>query len=162
FVYRATTLHMQAAIAAGRFNDAGFMEAFTVRFADHYLRAFDAFMSGRRDEVPLAWRPLFALHERVNDYAPVQFVIAGMDAHIGRDLPVVLSELYDGWDEFPSKDSANFADYTLVNTILRETFAEVHDRILTHCEDPLGALFCAFSDGTAIPTISAMRRKAWF
>jgi hypothetical protein len=92
----------------------------------------------------------------------VQFVIAGMDAHIGRDLPVVLSELYDGWDAFPPKDGGNFADYLLVNEILRETFADVHDHILTQCDDPLGALFCAFSDTTALPTIASMRRKAWF
>jgi len=162
YVYGATTANMKAAIEAGRFNNPDFMRAFTIRFADHYLTAFDDFWNGRLDEVPLSWRPLFALHEKVTEFEPVQFVIAGMDAHIGRDLPVTLAQLFAGEAGYPERDSALRADYDLVNVILRETFAQVHDHILTRCEDPLGALFCMFSDGTAIPTIAAIRRKAWF
>ena len=162
YVYRQTTRNMKAAIEGGRFANADFMERFTIQFADHYFRAFDAYAGGRDNEVPRAWRPLFLLHTQVTGYDPVQFVIAGMDAHIGRDLPVVLSELFNDDDAYPRKESDTYLDYKMVNTILKETFDDVHDHILTNCDDVLGSLFCSASDEAAIPTIAVLRRKAWF
>lgn len=161
FVYRATTKHIKGAIDQGRFSDGPAMERFTTLFANYYFRALDSYLEQDHAAIPLSWRQLFKTHTRTQNFSAVQFVIAGMDAHIGRDLPVVLSELYSQDSHFPSKQSEVFSDFILINTILRETFADIHDHILTNCDDKLGSLFCKIADDTAIPTIASMRRKAW-
>ena len=73
--------------------DRDYLERFDVEFARLY---FEALAQQERDPalVPPAWRPLF---ERRTDarLARVQFAMAGMNAHINRDLAVALRRIAD-------------------------------------------------------------------
>ncbi|MFJ9040781.1 DUF5995 family protein [Streptomyces sp. NPDC102406] len=73
--------------AAGGFPDRGAASTLGVRFAERYLRALDAAVLGGRG--PACWRPLlqFRRHPGVR---PLQFALAGINAHIGHDLALAV------------------------------------------------------------------------
>jgi hypothetical protein len=87
-LYREVTEGVAVALARQRFADDPFLERLDVRFAGLFFAAFDASQRGS-GEVPSAWAPLFAQRSR-RGVAPLQFALAGMNAHINRDLPVAL------------------------------------------------------------------------
>src|SRR5262245_51536890 len=89
-LYLEMTQQLEATVAAHSEAAPGFLAALDVVFADRYLTAFEASGSGGPlpPDYPFhAWKPLFeARHER--GIAPVQFALAGMNAHINHDLAI--------------------------------------------------------------------------
>ncbi|MEU9188789.1 DUF5995 family protein [Streptomyces sp. NPDC048484] len=86
-VYLAVTEEVGRHLDAGRFPDARAAIALDVRFAERYLGAVEAVAEERRP--PACWRPLFQLrgHPGVR---PLQFALAGINAHIGHDLALAV------------------------------------------------------------------------
>ncbi|MFE9678199.1 DUF5995 family protein [Streptomyces sp. NPDC006259] len=82
-VYLAVTQEVDRHIDRGRFTDARAAVTLDVRFAERYLAAVDAASDDRRP--PACWRPLFQLR-RHPGVRPLQFALAGINAHIGHDL----------------------------------------------------------------------------
>ena len=81
--YLRTTQAVGAAIDAGLFEDAAWVEEWDVDFAGLYL---DALTAHRRDPAspPRPWRHAFGARP---DLAPEAHVLLGMNAHINLDLP---------------------------------------------------------------------------
>ncbi|MEU9355503.1 DUF5995 family protein [Streptomyces griseoloalbus] len=86
-VYLAVTQAVDRRIDAGRFEDTRAAIALDVRFAEHYLAAVDAVFQERRP--PACWRPLFQFR-RHPGVRPLQFALAGINAHIGHDLALAV------------------------------------------------------------------------
>ncbi|MFV0137142.1 DUF5995 family protein [Streptomyces sp. HMX87] len=86
-VYLAVTEAVDRHIDAGRFTDARAAIALDVRFAERYLAAVDAVAADRRP--PACWRPLFQFR-RHPGVRPLQFALAGINAHIGHDLALAV------------------------------------------------------------------------
>ncbi|GHB63814.1 hypothetical protein GCM10010377_63440 [Streptomyces viridiviolaceus] len=86
-VYLAVTEAVDRHIDAGRFADARAAIALDVRFAERYLAAVDAVAGDRRP--PACWRPLFQFR-RHPGVRPLQFALAGINAHIGHDLALAV------------------------------------------------------------------------
>ncbi|MGY6021097.1 DUF5995 family protein [Streptomyces spinosirectus] len=86
-VYLAVTEAVDRRIDTGRFTDAHAATTLDVRFAERYLAAVDAVDDGRR--APACWRPLFQLR-RHPGVRPLQFALAGINAHIGHDLALAV------------------------------------------------------------------------
>ncbi|MFJ8544897.1 DUF5995 family protein [Streptomyces sp. NPDC093586] len=86
-VYLAVTEAVDRHIDRGLFPDARAAIALDVRFAERYLAAVDALESGRRP--PACWRPLFQFR-RHPGVRPLQFALAGINAHIGHDLALAV------------------------------------------------------------------------
>jgi hypothetical protein len=86
-VYLAVTEAVGERLAAGRFTDPRAAATLDVRFALRYLAAVDAAAAERRP--PACWRPLFQYrgHPGVR---PLQFALAGINAHIGHDLALAV------------------------------------------------------------------------
>ncbi|MFJ6726952.1 DUF5995 family protein [Streptomyces sp. NPDC091281] len=86
-VYLTVTEEVDRRIDGGEFTDPLAAATLDVRFAERYLAAVDADATGRRP--PACWRPLFHLrgHPGVR---PVQFALAGINAHIGHDLALAV------------------------------------------------------------------------
>ncbi|MEU8974149.1 DUF5995 family protein [Streptomyces monashensis] len=86
-VYLTVTEEVDRRLDAGEFPDPRAAIALDVRFARRYLAAVDAASAGRRP--PACWRPLFQLrgHPGVR---PLQFALAGINAHIGHDLALAV------------------------------------------------------------------------
>ncbi|MEU5889590.1 DUF5995 family protein [Streptomyces sp. NPDC047461] len=86
-VYLAVTEAVGRGIDAGRFTDARAAITLDVRFAERYLRAVEAVTDERRP--PACWRPLFQ-YRRHPGVRPLQFALAGINAHIGHDLALAV------------------------------------------------------------------------
>lgn len=86
-VYLAVTQEVDRRIDTGRFPDPGAATTLDVRFAERYLDAVDPAPAARRP--PACWRPLlqFRRHPGVR---PLQFALAGINAHIGHDLALAV------------------------------------------------------------------------
>ncbi len=86
-VYLAVTEAVDQRIDAGRFADARAAITLDVRFAERYLAAVDTVAEERRP--PACWRPLFQFR-RHPGVRPLQFALAGINAHIGHDLALAV------------------------------------------------------------------------
>ncbi|MEU7056658.1 DUF5995 family protein [Streptomyces sp. NPDC046197] len=86
-VYLAVTEEVDRLVDAGRFTDPRAVATLDVRFAERYLSAVDAVAGGRRP--PACWRPLFQFR-RHPGVRPLQFALAGINAHIGHDLALAV------------------------------------------------------------------------
>ncbi|MEW2559826.1 DUF5995 family protein [Streptomyces griseorubiginosus] len=86
-VYLAVTEAVDRCVDAGRFADARAAITLDVRFAERYLSAVDAVVRGHRP--PACWRPLFQFR-RHPGVRPLQFALAGINAHIGHDLALAV------------------------------------------------------------------------
>ncbi|MCX5365145.1 DUF5995 family protein [Streptomyces sp. NBC_00124] len=86
-VYLAVTEAVDRGIDAGRFTDARAAITLDVRFAERYLRAAETVTDERRP--PACWRPLFQ-YRRHPGVRPLQFALAGINAHIGHDLALAV------------------------------------------------------------------------
>ncbi|WP_326724398.1 MULTISPECIES: DUF5995 family protein [unclassified Streptomyces] len=82
-VYLAVTEELDRRLDAGEFPDPEAAITLDVRFAERYLRVAE---EGR---APACWRPLlqFRRHPGVR---PLQFALAGINAHVGHDLALAV------------------------------------------------------------------------
>lgn len=86
-VYLTVTEEVDRQVDTGRFPDAHAAITLDVRFAGRYLAAADAVAAGGRP--PASWRPLFQFR-RHPGVRPLQFALAGINAHIGHDLALAV------------------------------------------------------------------------
>ncbi|MFD7391936.1 DUF5995 family protein [Streptomyces sp. NPDC059852] len=86
-VYLTVTEAVDRHIDAGRFPDARAAITLDVRFAERYLTAVETAEESRRP--PACWRPLFQMR-RHPGVRPLQFALAGINAHIGHDLALAV------------------------------------------------------------------------
>ncbi|MEU0053601.1 DUF5995 family protein [Streptomyces sp. NPDC006309] len=86
-VYLAVTEEVGRRLHAGEFADPRAAATLDVRFAERYLAAVDTAADDRRP--PACWRPLFQLRHHPG-VRPLQFALAGINAHIGHDLALAV------------------------------------------------------------------------
>ncbi|MFE6335597.1 DUF5995 family protein [Streptomyces sp. NPDC057806] len=86
-VYLAVTEAVDRRIDAGHFADPRAAVTLDVRFAERYLAAVGTVADERRP--PACWRPLFQFR-RHPGVRPLQFALAGINAHIGHDLALAV------------------------------------------------------------------------
>ncbi|MFH9008259.1 DUF5995 family protein [Streptomyces afghaniensis] len=86
-VYLAVTEGVDRYVDTGRFPDPHAAITLDVRFAERYLEAVEAAAGERRP--PACWRPLFQFR-RHPGVRPLQFALAGINAHIGHDLALAV------------------------------------------------------------------------
>ncbi|MFI0983170.1 DUF5995 family protein [Streptomyces sp. NPDC021093] len=86
-VYLTVTEEIGRQIGGGRFPDPRAAATLDVLFAERYLAAVESAAAGRR--TPACWRPLFQ-YRRHPGVRPLQFALAGINAHIGHDLPLAV------------------------------------------------------------------------
>lgn len=120
------------------FRDSETMAELDVGFANLWIKAYDA--DAARRTVSAAWRPLF--QARGAGRLPVQYAVAGMNAHIEHDLPIaVVSTCRDRGLE----PADIHRDYETVNKIL----AEVESPIRRSFLDTVGKV----ADGRVGPVV---------
>ena len=100
------------------FSDAQTMAELDVRFAGLWLHAYDGAAAGHR--IPSAWQPLF--EARGGDRLPIQYALAGMNAHIEHDLPIAVVRTCQSRGLQPDQVRA---DYELINDLLARCEAEI-------------------------------------
>jgi hypothetical protein len=86
-VYLSVTEELQRRIGQTDLGTGGAAAELCVRFADRYLTAVADDAAGRR--APACWRPLLQFrHHR--GILPLQFALAGINAHVGHDLALAV------------------------------------------------------------------------
>jgi hypothetical protein len=154
-LYLAVTEGVEARLGSVALADSLFLARLDVAFAALFFAALEA--HGHDPQTaPRAWAPLFEARSR-RGIAPLQFALAGMNAHINRDLPVALAAT---WDE-PGYDHA---DYLRVNPILAEVEARAKASLVTGWLGRLDRLFHRFSrldDVAAMWNVERARDAAW-
>jgi hypothetical protein len=139
-MYLDVTERIGAELEAGTFQDPELMTELDVRFAGHWLSAYDA--GSAQVAVPSAWAPLFEAR-RTPGLLRVQYALAGMNAHIEHDLPLAVVETcrVRGVD---LHEPAVRADYDAVNDVLAAVEGEIRRSFLTaigeHVDDEVGPL----------------------
>ncbi|MCL2770506.1 MAG: DUF5995 family protein [Solirubrobacterales bacterium] len=116
-LYLAVTRAVEQAVEeASYFEDPRQLAQLDVMFAQLYFDAVEAHEAGAH--LPLAWRVLFE-HCGSDDILPIQFAIAGMNAHINHDLPIALLEQWTGHGHRPPTPGPAHDDFTKMNQILK-------------------------------------------
>jgi hypothetical protein len=125
-LYLTVTEEVAAGLTGAQvFRDPVFMEQLDVTFARLWLEAYDA----PGDDVPKAWAPLFG-HRHNRSLLPIQFALAGMNSHIGHDLPLAVVRTCRSLDASP-EDAGIREDYEKVNDLLAACESEVRRSFLT-------------------------------
>ncbi len=113
-MYLDVTKQVQDSLGAGFFADPQFMTQLDVTFANLYFAAADA--AGNPAQVPLAWRPLIEQRAQPG-IEPIQFALAGMNAHINHDLPLAVTSTCTALATSPAAGT-HLADYQKVDRLL--------------------------------------------
>lgn len=158
-LYRAVTEAVDERVRPGTFAEPRFTRWLDVVFANLYLRALKAHVLGPK-RPPSAWAALFEARSR-RGVAPIQFALAGMNAHINRDLPLALVETCRALDVVPTRTCPQHADFRAIDPLLAETEAQVRADFATGlvgwADDALGEL----DSVVAMWNVRRARAAAW-
>ena len=158
-LYLETTRSVDHAVTMQTFRDRAFMERLDVVFANLY---FDAFAAASVDpaRAPAAWRPLFECRHRAG-ILPIQFALAGMNAHINRDLPRSIVSTYLSIGGAPVDRDARYEDFGRVNDLLEAVEAQIKAHFSTGVVALIDNAAGNTDDAVAMWKVRAAREAAW-
>ena len=156
-MYLDVTQQVGSRLRQGFFADPAFMTELDVAFANLYFAAAGA--AGDPAAVPLAWRPL-AEQRATAGIEPVQFALAGMNAHINHDLPVAMVSTCTALATEPEAGS-HPADYQKVDQLLDAIEQSVRQSFETAAELALDRHLSAVATLIGNWSISTARDMAW-
>jgi hypothetical protein len=154
WLYLGVTQAVGERVGAGGFQDAAWMAALDVQFAELYFGALRSALSG--GAAPRCWTVLL---ERRNwtALARIQCALAGVNAHINHDLPLAIVRT----GAAPVHGDAHYSDYTALNSTLSTRIdgakAPLHVRLLGDLLPPVSHL----EDTMAAFSVTAAREAAW-
>lgn len=157
-MYLTVTRQVGAHIGAGFFVDAGFMDRLDVVFANFYLAAIHQWDSDP-ETVGRSWKVLISRCERT-DLAPLQFAVAGMNAHINHDLPLALVATCRATGTVLD-DGAHRDDYRKVNALLGQLSPAIRESFETGVIADLDRRCPGLENLVGNFSITAAREVAW-
>jgi hypothetical protein len=156
-MYLDVTRQVNSQLGQGFFADPAFMTQLDVTFANLYLAAADT--ASTAGAVPLAWRPLVA-RRAVTGIEPVQFALAGMNAHINHDLPVAMVSTFTALATAPDA-APHYADYQKVDQLLDAAEQSIRQSFEDAAELAVDRHLQAVANLIATWTINNARDMAW-
>jgi Family of unknown function (DUF5995) len=156
-MYLDVTRQVNSQIGQGFFADPTFMTRLDVAFANLYFAAADT--ASNPGAVPLAWRPLVA-RRAVAGIEPVQFALAGMNAHINHDLPVAMVSTCTALATSPDT-APHPADYQKVDQLLDAAEQSIRQSFENTAELAVDRHLEAVANLVATWTINSARDMAW-
>ena len=125
--YLRTTLAVGNAVDEGLFEDPAWVARWDVAFADLYLDALDAHLSGGRPSRP--WRLAFGAPA---DLPALRLVLLGINAHVNYDLPQALLGVITD-DDFadPELMARRRRDHERIDGVLANRVAAEDDELAT-------------------------------
>ena len=156
-MYLDVTSQVNSQLDHGFYADPAFMTQLDVNFANLYFAAAD--VTGDPAAVPLAWRPL-AERRAEAGIEPIQFALAGMNAHINHDLPMAVVSTCTALATSPEAGQ-HYADYQKVDQLLdaaeqsiRQSFESAPELAVDHHLSAVATLTCNW-------TMNSARDLAW-
>lgn len=117
-IYLISRQNVLQAVNEGYFRNPSYIRRLDSEFVKYWLKAYDS-----QPNVPICWKPLFK--ERMNPHIlPVQFILAGLTAHIFRDLSLAVFDTENWFQAIPNKLFASWThwpDYSKVSDVLERT-----------------------------------------
>jgi len=156
-MYLDVTRRVVGELHTGYYADPAFMTKLDVAFANLYFDAVDA--ASDPITVPLAWRPLIEDRD-VPGIEPIQFALAGMNAHINHDLPIAVVETCVALGTSPTSDS-HPADYQKVDRLLDAAEEAIRQSFETGTLLAVDRHLQAVDNLIANWTINSARDLAW-
>lgn len=157
-LYLAVTREVLATAGNDAFEDPAFIAHLDLSFAGRYFEAYDADLGGR--DMGSAWWPLFEARSRPGT-APIQFALAGMNAHINFDLCIALVETHRELGVPIQTGTARHRDYLRVNAILELVEETVKERLATGILDLADEALGRLDDVLAMWSVGRARDAAW-
>jgi hypothetical protein len=162
-MYLQVTRQVDSELGQQFFADPDFMTSLDVAFANRYFGA--AGFAGAPGSaaspaaVPLAWRPL--IERRADkDIEPIQFALAGMNAHINHDLPLAVVSACADLGTEPAA-GAHLADYQKVDRLLDAAEQSVRQSFESAAELAADRHLQAVANLVASWSINSARDLAW-
>src|SRR5215831_23230 len=158
-LYLQVTRSVKQAVNPPTFRDAQFMSELDVVFANLY---FAAIAAGDVDPslAPSAWRPLLCARQNLG-IARLQFALAGMNAHINRDLPQGIVQVFEALGGDPISDEARRQDFDRVNELLERVEGEVKADFSVGVIGVVDVAAGRADDITAMWNVRVARKAAW-
>lgn len=158
-LYLAVTESVEESAKASSFEDGGFVRRLDVAFANLYFDALRASVL-RHGRVPRAWAPLFAARSR-SGVLPLQFALAGMNAHINRDLPVALVRTCEAAAIELRRRSPQQRDFRKIDDLLASTEERVKTRFMAGALASADVALGQLDDVLAMWKVERARQAAW-
>jgi hypothetical protein len=156
-MYLEVTRTVNSQLGQGFFADPMFMSHLDVAFANLYFTAASA--AGDPAAVPLAWRPLIEQRAAAG-IEPVQFALAGMNAHINHDLPLAMVSTCSALATSPDA-GAHSADYQKVDQLLDAAEQSVRQSFESAPELAVDRHLSAVATLIGNWTVNSARDLAW-
>jgi len=156
-MYLEVTQQVDKDLGQQFFADPAFMTRFDVAFANLYFDAVNA--AAGQSAVPLAWRPLFERRGETG-IEPIQFALAGMNAHINHDLPMAVVATCVDLATTPTAGT-HLADYQKVDGLLDAAEQSVRQSFESSTELAVDRHLQAVEDLVCNWTINSARDVAW-
>lgn len=157
-IYLRVTEEYRRTVEAPFFDDTPFVNYEDTVFAHYYFAAFDAWTTARTAEVPPAWRVALDV-ARARSVSATGDLLLGINAHVQRDLPLVLYALGlvrpDGASRKPDHDRVN----VILNRVADDVLAEIARRFDPTVDDT--NLPTGLDDATLFQLLAGWREKAW-
>ena len=111
------TLYLQVTQAVRAKYPTGFIANLDFQFANLYFSALRNWLAGANNAVPESWQILFAQRSNAS-LLRIQFALAGVNAHINRDLAVAVVQTCKAANIAPTHQTPEYASYTSLNAVL--------------------------------------------
>ncbi|WP_426594238.1 DUF5995 family protein [Cellulomonas sp. McL0617] len=156
-VYRRVTALVALRVVDTTFQDPVFTADLDVRFADLFLDVPSDIVAKR--PVSKAWAPLVE-RRAVHGILPIQFALAGMNAHINNDLALAVVATCTARGVEPD-DGSIHRDFEKVNSVLAEVVRPIRDSFLDKAVVEHGAAVAPLADLVSNFSIDKARDAAW-
>jgi len=157
-MYFQVTQLVDTAIGHEAFVAGEFLTRLDVHFGNLFFAAYAADLDGR--PVSPAWAPLFEARAREHTH-PIQFALAGMNAHICHDLAIAVLHTCRELAVEPEDESPQHVDFTRTNEVLATAQDEIKGWFSSGVVATVDRVAGRLDDGFAAFCIHVARAGAW-
>lgn len=158
-LYLAVTEAIDRTAKPGGFEDARFVRWLDVVFANLYFEALGNAVLGT-GPVPKAWVPLLQGRAR-RGVLPLQFALAGMNAHINRDLPLALVRTCEDRQVSLGRRTPQHRDFRKIDALLKGVEEQVKAELVTEALRDFDVALGELDDVIAMWKVERARDAAW-
>jgi hypothetical protein len=151
-LYLAVTEGVAVRVGGLAFDDPAFLARLDVRFADLFFAAVE--------RPPPAWAPLFESRQR-KGVEPLQFALAGMNAHINHDLCLAINSTSKIAGTVPQHGTVQYFDYTSINPVLDGLIEQAKQTLNVRLPGDSLPPVSHLEDLIAAWNVCAARENAW-
>ncbi len=154
-------LYLQVTLAVrANAGEEEFVTTLDFHFANLYFQALRSWLAGNESATPESWQILFA--QRANlQLARIQFALAGVNAHINRDLAVAVVATCQSMGFAPQHDAPPYRQYTELNSTLDSLIEQAKRELMVRLPGDALPQVDQVEQVVASWSVAAARESAW-